>query len=370
MEYKSIKTLCPDSDISFEYIEHTFSGNVDFGKKTLVTITRNGDSFDKMHLKLTIPKLPIDYKWRDDFIFRLINKIEYFSGGSKINQFTGMGLYIKNLFKNDKWLYKYGLTNVDSTKDNYITIPLPDFSSEPIILKSLYKHELWLIIELNPLSLLIENYSDDIDVNVSVKDASVMVQYLYFNPIDIDKNTAISYNNLYHSEHIIDIENPLLKIQVNPAKLKNIFIYSLDNDNNFINNICELTVKVNGKELYEKQSEIYSTHITWETMKKKGDGYVNYVPISNMYTYHDDHTVNDMDLNFKFYNTNCKVGIMLEYEVLLCQAGGGLYLMKSGEMGISNSVSELYSISYKYIDDMCISDDEYISDNESLIIEL
>ena len=95
------------TNFSMESIECTFNGTVDFGKKSNVTISRNGDLIGPMHLEIVLPALQQNptgvtkVQWANGVGNALIKSVDVEIGGQQIDKHYG------------EWLDTWGELNVD-----------------------------------------------------------------------------------------------------------------------------------------------------------------------------------------------------------------------------------------------------------------
>lgn len=83
------------TNFSTEVIEHSFTGN--FGQRSSVTISRNGDLITKMYLKVTLPQVVArsaadtntKFAWSRRVGYALLKNVELEIGGSKIDKQYG-----------------------------------------------------------------------------------------------------------------------------------------------------------------------------------------------------------------------------------------------------------------------------------------
>lgn len=91
------------TNFSMETIEHTLGGNPDFGRKSTVTVLRNGDLATKMLLKIRLNAVSLalpsstsrlDVAWVRRLGHALIKNVEVEIGGSRIDKQYGVWLDI------------------------------------------------------------------------------------------------------------------------------------------------------------------------------------------------------------------------------------------------------------------------------------
>lgn len=87
------------TNFSVETIDHSFSGVPDFGRRSTVTITRNGDLVTKMYLRAVLPDVKeptgndgdenTKFAWVRRLGYAMIKSVELEIGGSKIDKQYG-----------------------------------------------------------------------------------------------------------------------------------------------------------------------------------------------------------------------------------------------------------------------------------------
>ena len=86
------------TNFSMETIEHALNGNPDFGRRSSVTITRNGDLITKIYLMVTLdqvtPSEGSKFGWVRRLGHALIKSVEVEIGGSRIDKQYGVWLEI------------------------------------------------------------------------------------------------------------------------------------------------------------------------------------------------------------------------------------------------------------------------------------
>ena len=80
------------TNFAMEAIECTFNGDVGFGRKAVVPITRNGDLVTRMWLKTQLTKTAGE--WVDNVGYALINSVELQIGGTKIDKHYGRWMHL------------------------------------------------------------------------------------------------------------------------------------------------------------------------------------------------------------------------------------------------------------------------------------
>ena len=87
------------TNFAIESIEQNFSGQVDFGKKATVNVSRNGDLIHKVYLQVDLPAMTQstgDVRWTRNIGHALIEEVEIQIGGQTIDKHYGDWLNIWN----------------------------------------------------------------------------------------------------------------------------------------------------------------------------------------------------------------------------------------------------------------------------------
>jgi len=188
-----------------ETIEHPLSGTANFGRKSTVTITRNGDLITKLYLYVRLSGVnpssdESKFAWVRKVGHALINSIEVEIGGSKIDKQYGVWLNIwyelaRHAGDGERGFLKMigdvpELTTYDSSpKPEYLLyIPLKFWFNRHVGLAlpliALQYHEVRLQIEFNRAEDLIVANSvfKQTDLRtVEIKDALLLVDYIYLD---------------------------------------------------------------------------------------------------------------------------------------------------------------------------------------------
>jgi hypothetical protein len=77
------------TSFALESIEQTVQGGVDFGTRTVVTVSRNGDLMKSAYVEITLPTLPSEYSWVRSAGYRLLNESHLMIGGQIIETVYG-----------------------------------------------------------------------------------------------------------------------------------------------------------------------------------------------------------------------------------------------------------------------------------------
>ena len=86
------------TNFAMEAIEQTFMGQVDFGKRVSVLISRNGDLIHRMYFQTELPEICslVSGRWTDNVGDHLIRTVEVEIGGQRIDKQYGDWLHIWN----------------------------------------------------------------------------------------------------------------------------------------------------------------------------------------------------------------------------------------------------------------------------------
>ena len=194
------------TNFSMECIEFPLNGNPNFGRRSTVTITRNGDLITKVYLLIKLDhvtpsaNLGSKFAWVRKLGHALIKSVEVEIGGSQIDKQYGVWLNIWYELARDAGDKERGfakmigdvpeLTTYNSdVKQEYIMyIPLKFWFNRHVGLAlpliALQYHEVRLNIEFNEVSSLIVA-NDAFKANdmkcLNMKDAQILVDYIYLD---------------------------------------------------------------------------------------------------------------------------------------------------------------------------------------------
>ena len=188
------------TNFAMETIEETMSGNIDFGRKSTITIIRNGDLCTNLYLKVILPALAAtdntpSIAWTRRVGHAMINSITISIGGSQIDKHYGTWM--------DVW---YELTHTDDQHRGYnemvgdtdalcalntgtipqttLYIPLQFWfcrhTGLALPLIALQYHEVRLDFEFNPFSKLV-CYTGATPAVQSMEDATLLVNYIFLD---------------------------------------------------------------------------------------------------------------------------------------------------------------------------------------------
>jgi len=238
------------TNFSMETVEHTLNGNPDFGRKSYVLITRNGDLITNVYLKVTVNSVYSlgttgKFAWVRRLGHALIDNIEVEIGGSRIDKHYGTWLDIWYELTHTSMLDRgYDrmigdipeLTRLDSpvgdnnkVKDEYtMFIPLQFWFCRnyglalPLI--ALQYHEVRLYFEFTPAERLFIKSDDYKPHTISMKDASVLVNYIYLDSEERRRFAQVGHEYLieqlqFTGEETANSKNLKIKLGFNhPSK--------------------------------------------------------------------------------------------------------------------------------------------------------
>tara|TARA_B110000261_G_scaffold163282_1_gene208958 strand:- start:73 stop:1431 length:1359 start_codon:yes stop_codon:yes gene_type:complete len=221
------------TNFAIETITQTFNSTADFGKKTSVTIARNGDLISRMYLMVKVPKLQQDQSndtavdstvvsWTSGFGNALIKSVSIEIGGQEIDKHYGEWLDIwheLNLTGDQKGSYNSmvlnGSKNIESTKKlgNELTLYVPLafwFNRNPglaLPLIALQYHEVKLTFDFEEAKTLIRSNNGNINspkTKVGTADAKdltmssceLLVDYIYLDTDERRRFAQVSHEYL------------------------------------------------------------------------------------------------------------------------------------------------------------------------------
>lgn len=195
------------TNFSVEVVEHTLNGTPDFGRKSTVTISRNGDLITNMYLRVVLPEVRAKssagrFAWVRRIGHALVNNVEVEIGGSRIDKHYGTWMDIwyelsHSVGKERGYNAMIGdvpaLTQLSTpnaslvVKPSYtLFVPLQFWfcrnNGLALPLIALQYHEVRVNIEFNPLDKLYIRSSDFlIDNGVNLREVSLLVDYVYLD---------------------------------------------------------------------------------------------------------------------------------------------------------------------------------------------
>jgi len=192
------------TNFSMEAIEHSLNGNPDFGRRSSVTITRNGDLITKVYLLVKLAAIPLSegskFSWVRRIGHALLNNVEVEIGGSRIDKHYGVWLDIwyelaRHAGDGERGFLKMigdvpELTEYnDQDKPEYLLyVPLKFWFNRHVGLAlpliALQYHEVRLHFEFNDVNnVIIANSAfKEHDIKcVEMKDVILLVDYIYLD---------------------------------------------------------------------------------------------------------------------------------------------------------------------------------------------
>lgn len=194
------------TNFSMEASKVTMSGNPDFGRHSTVTITRNGDLINQLYLMVTLSAVQDvtfagKFAWVRRLGYALIKNIEVQIGGSQIDKHYGTWMNIwyelTHTYDQERCLRKMigdvpELTELVASRDDgtfkdayTMYIPLDFwFCRNPglaLPLIALQYHEVRLELDFTEAAKLGVYTSGFNTRNLSIQDASILVNYIYLD---------------------------------------------------------------------------------------------------------------------------------------------------------------------------------------------
>lgn len=194
------------TNFSMECIEHALNGNPNFGRRSTVTITRNGDLITKIYLFVKLNHVDITseeskFAWVRRVGNALIHSVEVEIGGSRIDKQYGVWLNIwyelaRHAGDGERGYAKMvgdvpELTEYNNVAkpDYQLYVPLKFWFNRHVGLAlpliALQYHEVRLHFEFNNVNNLIvcnESFSNSGDLKcVEMGDAQILVDYIYLD---------------------------------------------------------------------------------------------------------------------------------------------------------------------------------------------
>lgn len=193
------------TNFSMECIEHSLNGNPNFGRRSTVTITRNGDLITKIYLQVKLSAVKLSegskFAWVRRIGHALIHSVEVEIGGSRIDKQYGVWLNIWYELARPAGDLERGFAKMigdvpeltaynDEDKPEYtLFIPLKFWFNRHVGLAlpliALQYHEVRLHFEFTDLQeLIIVNrcFKNSLDCKcVEMRDALLLVDYIYLD---------------------------------------------------------------------------------------------------------------------------------------------------------------------------------------------
>lgn len=218
------------TNFSMECIELSLNGNADFGRRTTVTVTRNGDLITKVYLLVTLNAVQLSQGSQFGWVRRLgnamINNVEIEIGGSRIDRQFGIWLNIwyelaRHAGDGERGYLKMigdvpELTNYDgNSKDEYnLYVPLKFWFNRHVGLAlpliALQYHEVRFNIEFNDArELYVANnaFKTNDYRNVSIKDCLLLVDYVYLDSEERRRFAQVGHEYLIEQLQFTGVES-------------------------------------------------------------------------------------------------------------------------------------------------------------------
>ncbi len=222
------------TNFSMESIECTFNGTVDFGKKTNVTISRNGDLIGAMYLEIRLPKLKqtdggsvTEVRWSEGIGNALIKSVDVEIGGQQIDKHYGEWLDIwgeLNVDKNHRTAYDEMVGNEDdpatlnASNAKRLYVPLRFwFNRNPglaLPLIALQYHEVKINLEIEKVLNLVRgtgatvtNVLDDSGSAASITSCQLYVDYIYLDTDERRRFAQVSHEYLIEQVQHTGVES-------------------------------------------------------------------------------------------------------------------------------------------------------------------
>jgi len=229
------------TNFAMEVIELTLNGNPDFGRRTTVTITRNGDLITHMYLKIELAAVTSKdgngkFAWVRRLGHALINYVEVDIGGSQIDKQYGQWLDVwYELSHTDEQSRGYAamigdvpaLTSLDAVNTD-LTVKQPYMLFVPLQfwfnrntglalpLIALQYHEVQLQIQFTPADQLTVQTTDFNVDQLMMQDASLLVDYIYLDSEERRRFAQVGHEYLIEQLQFTGTESA----QTNTVKTK------------------------------------------------------------------------------------------------------------------------------------------------------
>ena len=226
------------TNFSMESIDCTFNGSVDFGKKSNVTISRNGDLIGAMYLEIKLPRLDqtqgscTKVQWANGIGNALIKTVDVEIGGQQIDKHYGEWLDIWGELNVDK-SHRDALDEMvghdsDSSVNNAtfirtLYVPLRFwFNRNPglaLPLIALQYHEVKINLELENANKLVRTVGDDLDgdtilmgadgsgTTASITSCNLYVDYIYLDTDERRRFAQVSHEYLIEQVQHTGVES-------------------------------------------------------------------------------------------------------------------------------------------------------------------
>jgi hypothetical protein len=275
------------TNFSMESIECTFNGTVDFGKKSNVTISRNGDLIGSMHLEIVLPALQqtpagvTKVQWANGVGNALVKSVDVEIGGQQIDKHYG------------EWLDIWGELNVDrnhrdahnemvghsndasvdnATEERRLYVPLRFwFNRNPglaLPLIALQYHEVKINLELESVAKLVRASGGNLTSvkdsggtsNASIKSCNLYVDYVYLDTDERRRFAQVSHEYLieqlqFTGDESVTSTNNKIKLNFNHPCKELVWVVQMDACVN-TQDLASAGSLVNGKQWFN-----YSDHV-------------------------------------------------------------------------------------------------------------
>lgn len=193
-----------------ESIEQVFNGSVDFNKKVVCNIQRNGDLITKMYLRVVLPALGQGVCWCPNIGHALIKDLELNVGGTAVEKQTGDWLnVVHQLYRdfahdrgNDEMIGNTEALTVPAqgTVATALWVPLQFFCCRhdglAIPLIATQYHDTRVEVGFNDWRSLICGPNADTVTGLNLGGASLFVDYVYLGAVERKKFAQASHEYL------------------------------------------------------------------------------------------------------------------------------------------------------------------------------
>ena len=308
------------TNFSMEAIEQTFSGSPDFGRKVYCTVSRNGDLIHRVYLQATLPTVTTSgstsARWVNWVGHALVKNVEVEIGGQRIDKHYGDWLHIwnelsqtagkqagyANMVGNVDKLYRpvsgSGTSATDARAAGATTGVLPEttlfiplqfwFCRNPglaLPLIALQYHEVKINLEFRNYKDLI-GYTGTEPSNVSLKNASLFVDYIYLDTDERRRFAQVSHEYLieqlqFTGDESVNQTNVKVKLNFNHPCKELVWVVQLDD---CVNTNKHSEALVAGRQWFNYTDKIDATPYTQVdafNMVDMMDGVIDTSPESN-----------------------------------------------------------------------------------------
>nr|QBK88877.1 MAG: major capsid protein [Mimivirus LCMiAC01] len=296
------------TNFSMEHIEHSLNGNPDFGRRSTVCITRNGDLINEIYLMVSLPKIdPCNcgkFAWVRRLGNALIEQVEIEIGGSRIDRQFGIWFDIWFELARPAGAQARGynkmvgdvpeLTRYDSSvKQPYLLfIPLLFWFNRHVGLAlpliALQYHEVRIHFDFRRAEELIVANSTFKDFNmdqVKIQDARLLVNYIYLDSEERRRFAQVGHEYLieqlqHTGEESVTQQFHKYKLNFNHPSKELIWAMRMGNYNTgkaFMNYTHELDWSLCGPcgILHETAVKLLKESIVVKTCEEEDDCYID-----------------------------------------------------------------------------------------------